>query len=343
MFNYVKILNVRCQKIAASVILIILCVCFLHKINNSKYLPWAHLKDISCYYSVKGDVLPSADSNNFSPSQKSIFFMETSCRRNLTSRDLCAIESAARAHPDYRINVLFAAPISAELLGQFSLRQKFENVRFARIHIDEYSKNTPVQELVWSGGLYKSHWRVEHASDLLRYLTLYKFGGIYLDLDVVVAKRLDTLAANWAARESEFYVGSSAIAFSLDSVGRSIAEAAISDLQNNFRHDLWSHNGPGVITRVLKMRCNTTDITLMNSKICQGFEVYGPELFYPINWQNGRKYFEPGILENKDAYIYHVWSHMTRNRRPDSNSPYSQLARTFCPFTYTLYGDQFGL
>ncbi|KPJ21662.1 hypothetical protein RR48_00441, partial [Papilio machaon] len=74
-----------------------------------------------------------------------------------------------------------------------------------------------------------------------------------------------------------------------------------------------------------------------------GFEVYGPELFYPIKWQNGREYFEPGILENKDAYIYHVWNHVTRNRTPNKSSPYAHLARTFCPSTYTLYGNRFGL
>ncbi|XP_014354927.2 lactosylceramide 4-alpha-galactosyltransferase-like, partial [Papilio machaon] len=298
---------------------------------------------ISCYYSEDEDALPSAESNDFSPSNKSIFFLETSCRSSLNSRDLCAIESAARAHADYQINVLFTAPISEEILEHVSLEQKFKNVRFARIHIDEYSKNTPVQEIVRSGALDSSQWGVEHTSDLLRYLTLYKFGGIYLDLDVVVAKRLSTLAANWAARESELTVSNGAMAFSLDSDGRSIAEAAISEIKSSFRNDLWSYNGPGVITRVLKIRCNTTDLKRMTSDICQGFEVYGPELFYPIKWENGHKYFEPGILENKDAYIYHVWNHVTRNRTPNKSSPYAHLARTFCPSTYTLYGDRFGL
>ncbi|XP_013146958.1 PREDICTED: lactosylceramide 4-alpha-galactosyltransferase-like [Papilio polytes] len=344
MFKCLKDINVRRGKIGA-VVIFILYVYFFENISESKslLLSWAHFEDISCHYSVNEDVLPSADGNYFSPSYKSIFFLETSCRRNLTSRELCAIESAARAHPDYQINVMFTAPISDEILKHIGLRKKFKNVRFSRIHIEEYSKNTPAEAVVSSGALNKSHWGVEHTSDLLRYLTLYKWGGIYLDMDVVVAKRLDTLAANWVARECDTLVSAGAFTFSADSVGRSIAKDAISEIQRDFRYDLWSYNGPGVLTRVLKARCNTTDVTRMNTTICQGFEVYGPELFYPIKWENSNEYFKARILENKDAYVYHVWNHLTKNRTPDKDSPYAHLARTFCPSTYTLYGDRFGL
>ncbi|KPI93158.1 Lactosylceramide 4-alpha-galactosyltransferase [Papilio xuthus] len=294
MFNGVKLVKINRAKIAAIVIIFL----FLRGSLFDFIVKWKSLLQswryygILCHYSLENDALPSAESNDFSPSNKSIFFLETSCRRSLTSRDLCAIESAARTHPDYQTIVLFSAPISEEIFEHISLYQKFDNIRFARIHIDHYSKKTPVQEFVRSGALDRSKWGVEHTSDMLRFLTLYKYGGIYLDLDVVVAKRLDNLAANWAARESEWTVSNGALAFSMDSVD---------------------------------------------------FEVYGPELFYPIKWQNSSKYFDSGMLENKDAYIYHVWNHMTRNRTPDKNSPYAQLARTFCPFTYALYGDRFGL
>lgn len=40
-------------------------------------------------------------------------------------------------------------------------------------------------------------------SDFLRYLVLYKYGGIYLDLDVVVQKNLDELPANFCGIEKE--------------------------------------------------------------------------------------------------------------------------------------------
>lgn len=50
--------------------------------------------------------------------------------------------------------------------------------------------------------LQTSYWPVPHASDILRYTTLYKFGGTYLDLDVIVLKPFDI--KNFAG-ESEGY------------------------------------------------------------------------------------------------------------------------------------------
>lgn len=36
----------------------------------------------------------------------------------------------------------------------------------------------------------KGYWPIEQRSDLLRWITLWKFGGIYMDLDVVSLKQL---------------------------------------------------------------------------------------------------------------------------------------------------------
>ncbi|CAG4937485.1 unnamed protein product [Parnassius apollo] len=247
-------------------------------------------EDISCHYLEVDDALPSADDYSFSPSDKSIFFHETSCTANLTSRQSCAIESAARAHRYFEIHVLFSSPVSEATLHESNLKELtiFDNIRFSRIHIVKYAEGTPVADLVKSGALNRTQWKISHTSDVLRFLTLYKWGGIYLDLDVVVARTLDHLAKNWAARESNTAVATGALAFSRDEIGRSIATATIREIQTNFRGDKWGYNGPGVITRVLKKMCTTNNVTLMSAAYCGGFEVYKPEFFYPIKWQQER-------------------------------------------------------
>lgn len=58
-------------------------------------------------------------------------------------------------------------------------------------------------------------------SDFLRFLILYKYGGIYLDLDVVVQKSLDTLPANFCGIE-----------------GGNDLNVAVLGLQNKTGHDL---------------------------------------------------------------------------------------------------------
>ncbi|CAH2037131.1 unnamed protein product, partial [Iphiclides podalirius] len=343
-----KRLDVFCtrrRKVFTIVILLVLVYVPLHYnllLANLSLFEGSETDSISCYYSALGDVLPRADA---SPSPNSIFFHETSCVGNMTSRQACAIESAARAHPEYQIHVLFSAPVTKAALNgpPFKMLGAIENVRPARVHIAEYAKGTPAEQVVVSGALNGSLWKISHASDLLRFLTLHKWGGVYLDLDVVVARRFDTLASNWAARESDTHVATGALAFSRDEVGRAVATAAAREIQTNFRGDLWGHNGPGVITRVLKRLCSTTNVTLMSAESCRGFEVYGPDLFYPIKWQNGKEYFAAGELKIKDSYVYHVWNHLTKGHKVDIKSPYAELARRFCPSTYELYGDRFGM
>ncbi|CAG9785959.1 unnamed protein product [Diatraea saccharalis] len=280
----------------------------------------------------KDDILETADCLEFPAN--SIFFHETSCKGSLDSRQACSVESAARIHAHWNINVLFIAPATKDTLGKARFLQEMNNVKFFRIHLKKYSTGTPLEDFVAKGTLNRTRWRISHASDVLRYLTLFKWGGIYLDLDVIVAKPFTDLSRNWAARESTTAVAAGAMAFSRDSLGRSVAEATVRDIIRNYRGDVWGHNGPGVITRVLKEMCSTADATKMSAATCNGFEVYSPNFFYPIDWQRAKIYFEPGVLPTKDAYAYHFWNHITQHYKMEKGSSYEILAKKYCPTVF---------
>lgn len=64
----------------------------------------------------------------------------------------------------------------------------YTNVNLRHTHFVKYSHNTPLQDIVASNNISTSLWPVIHLSDLLRQLTLWKFGGSYLDLDIVPMK-----------------------------------------------------------------------------------------------------------------------------------------------------------
>lgn len=184
--------------------------------------------NITCHYVDSEDSLPSADEEFFAPPENSIFFHETSCRGDLNVRHACVVESAARAHPDWQIFVLFAGPVTNFTLNSgYVSHLRFTNVNIARIHLARYAKGTPLEAFVAGGALYKSAWRVSHTSDVLRYLTLYKFGGIYLDLDVVVTRSLEGLGKNWGGSEDNSSVSAGALRFSRDRIGRKFATAAV--------------------------------------------------------------------------------------------------------------------
>ncbi|KOB65280.1 Uncharacterized protein OBRU01_22936, partial [Operophtera brumata] len=141
--------------------------------------------DISCHYITEGDALSSAEDTSFSPPTDSIFFHETSCRGELNSRQACAVESAAKAHPGRHVYVLFSGPITDYLPF---IDSGYPNIHFARVHIDEYAKDTVLEDLL-----------SKRTHDTSKKWKLFKFGGLYLDLDMVVVKALDHLGRNWVS------------------------------------------------------------------------------------------------------------------------------------------------
>lgn len=64
-------------------------------------------------------------------------------------------------------------------------------------------------------------------SDYLRFLTLFKFGGIYLDLDLVVQQSFDNMPPNYAGAETSKDIAVGAVGFDADDIGHKIAEFAV--------------------------------------------------------------------------------------------------------------------
>ncbi|CAK1596550.1 unnamed protein product [Parnassius mnemosyne] len=306
-------------------------------------IKWNTTTGISCHSESNSD-LPTID-KSFSPSPKSIYFCETSCKGGLNSRQACAIESAAKANPARQIYVFFNSPIKNYILERSNLilLQKYNNIKLLRVLITKFADGTPIESLIYTGALNKSLWGVEHTADVLRYLILYKWSGIYLDTDMVVVRSFDSLTENWAGKESDAAVNIAALAFSDDEIGRRVAEAIISEIKENYRGDLWAYNGPGAITRVLKNICNTTDLNQMTPEKCKGFSVYAQNYFYPVHWSEKEKYFESGrVLDTPNTYTHHIWNKLTHGLKVPNDSKYANLARVYCSSIYEMYGDEFG-
>lgn len=57
--------------------------------------------------------------------------------------------------------------------------------------------------------------------------SLYKFGGIYLDLDVIVMRNFNEIDLNYAGAESAKFVAAGIISFDHESIGHDIAELCL--------------------------------------------------------------------------------------------------------------------
>lgn len=128
-------------------------------------------------------------------SRGNIFFLETSCFEadgyaKLNYRQACSVEAAARTNPNMSVNLFYLSPAPPSNLTKRLMEHllKYDNVQVNRVKVAEYIHDTPLEDWYLSGVLTTSRWPNIHMSDFLRLLTLWKYGGVYLDLDVVLTK-----------------------------------------------------------------------------------------------------------------------------------------------------------
>lgn len=315
-------------------------------------------RDVSCYreHSSKNslpgfDVL---DEEMRLASGRNIFFHETSCfgefgHAELNCRQSCAVESAARMNPDTLVHLLFLSPSPPSNRTNQMLEQlmSYENVEVRRVRVEDYIRNTPLERWYERGILKTSHWPRSHMSDIMRFLTLWRFGGIYLDLDVVVTASLEDLT-DFAGAEDWDDIAAGVIGFGATRLGRRVADACIRDLMENFRGDVWGNNGPGVITRTLQKLCAVENVKDMNLNRCHGFKVMPPSVFYPVYYKEWKRYFSTDKFNEtmnaiENARVIHVWNKLSASEVVEvgSDVPYALVAEKYCPRVYYNCGSIF--
>ncbi|XP_036333100.1 lactosylceramide 4-alpha-galactosyltransferase [Rhagoletis pomonella] len=303
-------------------------------------------------------------------SGRSIIFHETSCPHEklrssvkymgnaplnmmeLTTREACAIESAALHNPSFSVFVLFASPAYRDYNNTPPVIEailSYPNVHLRNLNLWTYAAGTPMYQWLKDGKLFSSSYVLSHLSDFLRYLTLWRWGGTYLDMDVVVLRSLEKLPPNYTGAESSTFLAAGVMNFSPDGFGHEIAEKCLLDFLLNFDGGDWGNNGPGVITRVMNDVCKTSNIELMmEPKRCMGFHVMPREVFYAIPWKKWEYFFEAQYLTEtldllQHSYVAHVWNKHSKQRRikVGANAAYGILAERHCPKVYAAAGEYF--
>ncbi|KAF5285513.1 hypothetical protein FQR65_LT13210 [Abscondita terminalis] len=303
---------------------------------------------ITCYR-LDDRTLPDISDEKIVKDGKSIFFLETSCNSYindkifLQARQACAVESAALNNPDHSVYLLFVSPgiikhedtESGRILNALL---RYKNVHFYHLNYEKYTKDTPVENLYKELKVENSKYPQSHASDVLRFLTMWKYGGVYLDLDVVVLKPLSDLPSNFAALETKEDIGSAVLGFSSNGSGHEFAQICLEELKNHFRGDEWSYNGPGLLSRLLSKLCGVPPSKKMLTKDCDGFKVFPHSSFYPVPFNWWKLYFESESLNyinylTTNSYTVHIWNKLSGNTkiRVGDSVPYTLFAKKHCP------------
>ncbi|XP_072340519.1 lactosylceramide 4-alpha-galactosyltransferase-like isoform X2 [Scyliorhinus torazame] len=272
-----------------------------------------------------------------------IFFVETSGKTNPSFLSMCSVESAARAHPGAKI-VLLMKGISAmkntQTLG-VSLLNCFPNVEIRPLDLEELFADTPLS--LWYSRL-RQWWQpylIPVMSDACRLVLMWKYGGIYLDTDIIVLKNLLNLT-NCIGREQQYLLNTAFMAFDRR---HGFIGQCLTDFVEHYNGWIWGHQGPQLATRVLKKWCQKTSITKIQH--CKGVKVLPPEAFYPIHWQDWKKYFE--VMSKSEAqklldssYALHIWNKKSGGTRFQIGSKVmiDQLTSVYCPVSYKILSWQ---
>lgn len=259
----------------------------------------------------------------------------------LTPRMWCALESAARAHPDTPVSLLMTSKIIKDTFLLHELKEQLPNLQLLHLNAAKLFENTILDHWYREKKWEESYWPKSHFNDVLRWMVLMHYGGIYLDLDVVVLRSLAHLP-NCTGLESETWAAAGVLKFT---AGHPVVEGCVQRIAEYFDGTVWGANGPELITEVLKNLCGM-ELPSGNTPLCSDVVVMPPRVFYPIPWWNWKLYVKEDealareLLSDVSVHVLHVWNLHTRHAHInlESSQPYAYAARSHCPTTVAFEG-----
>lgn len=194
------------------------------------------------------------------PERGLIIFHDTSCRSLkrgklvLEAREACAIESAALHHPNHDVFLVVFVPV--DIRGGRDVDNdtiptllRYKNVKFFHANVEEYVKDTPLEELY----LQEKHEGFSrlfvHLMDVVKFVTMWRFGGIYMDLDVIALGSLEGAGGSFVGMESGSVMGTNVMRFPMSKKGRRWAEECMIDFNEQYTSQRLTYSANEVLTR----------------------------------------------------------------------------------------------
>ncbi|CAN1149795.1 Uncharacterized protein At4g19900 [Linum perenne] len=260
-------------------------------------------------------------------------------------RESFAVESIFRSHRNACLvivsNSMDTTKQGKRILKRFTDRK----LRVAAVKPDFAAafKDTPAEG--WFKELKKGNVRPgevslgQNLSNLLRLALLYKFGGIYVDTDVVVLRSFSGLRNSIGAQTVDLGSGkwsrlnNAVLVFDRK---HPLLLKFIEEFTLTFDGNKWGHNGPYMVSRVVK---RVGDRGAGGGK----FTVLPPSAFYPVDWSRIHGLFKGprngthskwirGKFERikKESYAVHLWNRQSRDVEIEDGSVISRLLGDCC-------------
>ncbi|MCO5548511.1 hypothetical protein L7F22_001971 [Adiantum nelumboides] len=268
-----------------------------------------------------------------------VFMVWTTPSWTYTVRYQRGLESLLYFHPRACV-VVFS--VSSELDVFTSFVDQGFRVAVVVPNLEELLAGTPAEVfasfwLPWT----KTHFFHIHYSELLRLAALYKYGGIYLDADVVLLKPLvllhNMIGSEKTAIESPKLNGA-VMAFDKNS---SFLLECLVEFTETYDDQLLEFNGAGLVTRVFnrlasKQKKKSMDYT-------EDFRIEEPHTFFPLSREEITRYFKAPDSKEQQLEIdqlaesiyshsstLHLWNQKTLFLVPEASSLVERILNRNC-------------
>lgn len=246
------------------------------------------------------------------------------------------LESLLFHHPDACV-IVFSESIELNFFSGF-VKDGFK-LAVAMPNLDELLKDTPTHVFasVWFEWK-KTKFYPTHYSELIRLAALYKYGGIYLDSDIVVLKPLASLT-NTVGLEDELtgsHVNGAVMAFRKHSP---FILECLMEFYASYDDTLLRWNGADLLTRVVRKFQGKEN--LLKTQV--DLKLQSPSVFFPISRNDITRYFTAPATEperaQQDAFFkkilneslaFHFWNSLTLALVPEPESLVSRLINHRC-------------
>lgn len=293
-----------------------------------------------------------AKSRRFSARVKE-FFESSSCKlkffmtwissvESFGHRELLALESLFKSHPNACLVMVSNSLDSSKgnLILQPFLDKGFKLIA-VKPDFDYIFKNTYAEQ--WFSKLKKGNVDPglislgQNMSNLLRLALLYKFGGIYLDTDVIVLKSFSKLRNTIGAQTVDpgtknwTRLNNAVLIFDKN---HPLLFKFIQEFALTFDGNKWGHNGPYLVSRV---------VSRVNGRPGFNFTVMPPSAFYPVDWSRIRSFFRGPRNEihskwlhkkleliRRQSFAVHLWNKQSRRLKVEERSIIDHLRLDCC-------------
>ncbi|XP_057521941.1 uncharacterized protein At4g19900-like isoform X1 [Amaranthus tricolor] len=253
-----------------------------------------------------------------------------------TVRHQRSLESVLFHHPHACV-VVFSETVELDFFKEF-VKDGFK-IAVAMPNLEELLKDTPTSIFasIWH------EWRTTkfysiHYSELVRLAALYKYGGVYLDCDIVVLKPISTFRNSVGSEKVALgsTLNGAVMVFSKHSF---FIMQCMLEFVSSYDDTLLRWNGADLLTRVagnLSSKAND-----MNKE--KTLKVQPTLFFFPISSNDIQRHFvlpetddekshQHALLRKilNESYTFHFWNGATSALVPEPSSMAARLLNKFC-------------